>query len=170
MFSAALRPLRRLVQVFLAHDASNQLALGFALGMLLGLLPKGNLIALSLFVLLFSLRVNRGVALLAAMAFAWIGPALDPFADRLGAYLLSASTLQPTYASLYRLPLAPWSDFNNTVVLGSLAIGLWAMYPAYWLSFRAFEWNRLRRHEAAATRFRVIDPFDVDEPVDRRAA
>jgi uncharacterized protein (TIGR03546 family) len=175
MLSAALRPLRQIVQALLAHDASSQLALGFALGMVLGLVPKANLIALSLFVLLFSLRVNKGVSLLAAFAFSWIGPALDPFADKLGAHLLAAGSLQTTYATLFQLPLGPWFEFNNTVVVGSLVVGVWAFYPAYWLSYRGFEWNHNRRHEAAAARFRVIDPFhvdgdDADAPIDRRAA
>lgn len=175
MFSAALRPLRLVVQALLAHDASNQLALGFALGIVLGLVPKGNLIAVSLLVLLFSLRVNKGVSLLAAFAFSWVGPALDPFADRLGANILSAGTLQPTYAALFQMPLGPWFDFNNTVVVGSLVIGLWAFYPAYWFSYQGFAWYHRRRHEAAAARFRVIDPFEVDGPddnptVERRAA
>lgn len=170
MSSAALRPLRLVVHALVAHDTANQLALGFALGMLLGLMPKGNLIAVSLFVLLFSLRVNKGMSLLAALAFSWVGPALDPIADKLGAHVLTAGTMQPTYAALFQLPLGPWFDFNNTVVVGSLVIGVWAFYPAYWLSYRVFTWNNHRRHEAAAARCRVIDPFQVDEPVNRRAA
>lgn len=170
MFSALLRPLRQVVQALLAHDTPNQLAIGFALGMVLGLMPKGNLIAVSLLVLLFSLRVNKGISLLAAFAFSWIGPALDPVADKIGGYLLSADTLQPTYAAAFQLPLLPWFDFNNTVVVGSLVVGLWAFYPAYWLSCRGFLWNARRRHEAAAARCRVIDPFHVDKPVHRRAA
>ena len=45
MLASVLRPVRGFVQALLAHDASNQLAAGFALGMVLGLVPKGNLIA-----------------------------------------------------------------------------------------------------------------------------
>lgn len=175
MFDAVLRPLRRLVQALLAYDASREIAAGFALGMVLGLVPKGNLIAVSLLVLIFSLRVNKGISLVAALAFTWIAPALDPVADRIGAYILSASSLQPTYATLFQLPLGPWFDFQNTVVVGLLAIGLWAMYPVYWFAFVACEWNRRRLHEAAAARCRVIDAFHVDDsliagPDDRRAA
>ncbi len=175
MLAAVLRPVRRIIQALLAHDASNQIAAGFALGMVLGLVPKGNLIAVSLFVLLFSLRVNTGIGLVAALAFSWIGPAFDPFADKLGAHILSASSLQATYATLFALPLGPWFDFNNTVVVGALAIGLWAAYPVYWFTYVAAEWNRKRAHEAAAARCHVVDPYHVDDsivgaPVDRRAA
>ena len=167
MFARSLRPVRRVAQALLAHDSSNQLALGFALGMVLGLMPKGNLIAVSLFVLLFSLRVNAGIGLVAAFAFSWIGPALDPVANKLGSYFLSADAMQPTYAALFHLPLGPWFEFNNTVVVGLLAIGIWAAYPVYWFSYQAFEWNRKRAHEAAAARCRVIDPFHVDDSVVR---
>jgi uncharacterized protein (TIGR03546 family) len=175
MLAAVLRPVRRIIQALLAHDASNQIAAGFALGMVLGLVPKGNLVAVSLLVLLFSLRVNTGIGLVAALAFTWVGPALDPFADKLGAVVLSARSLQATYATLFQLPLGPWFDFNNTVVVGSLAIGLWAMYPVYWFTYVAAEWNRKRAHEAAAARCRVVDAYRVDDsivggPVDRRAA
>lgn len=142
MFASLLRPVRITVDALLAHNASNQLAAGFALGMVLGLAPKGNLVALSLFVLLFSLRVNKGMGLLAAFAFAWVGPALDPFADKLGAYVLTSGSMQATYAGLFSLPFGPLFEFNNTIVVGSLIIGLWAMYPMYWASlvvFRRFE-------------------------------
>jgi uncharacterized protein (TIGR03546 family) len=180
MLARVLQPVRRIFQALLAHDASNQLAAGFALGMVLGLMPKGNLIAVSLFVLLFSLRVNTGLGLVAALAFSWCGPVLDPMADKIGAYVLSTPSMQGTYASLFQMPLGPWFELNNTVVVGSLVIGLWATYPVYWFSYIAFEWNRKRAHEAAAARCHVIDPFHVDDsivrdpfardPLDRRAA
>jgi hypothetical protein len=32
---------------------------------------------------------------------------------------------------LYDLPLAPWTALNNTVVAGSLLLGLAAFYPSY---------------------------------------
>lgn len=164
MLASLVRPVRGLVGALLANNAPNQLAAGFALGMVLGLAPKGNLIALSLLVLLFSLRVNAGVGLLAAFAFSWIGPALDPFADKLGAYVLTVGSMQPTYASLFHLPLGPLFAFNNTVVVGTLLVGLWAMYPAYWLSLLAF---RRFGPQALAER-RVASPA-YDES-DRRAA
>jgi uncharacterized protein (TIGR03546 family) len=164
MLARLLRPIRNLVGALLASNAPNQLAAGFAVGMVLGLAPKGNLIALSLLVLLFSLRVNAGVGLLAALAFSWVGPALDPFTDKLGAYVLTVGSMQSTYAALFHLPLGPLFAFNNTVVVGSLLVGLWAFYPAYWLSLLAF--RRLKPQTLAA---RHVEPHTHEEN-DRRAA
>jgi hypothetical protein len=46
--------------------------------------------------------------------------------------VLSAPSLQANYAYVYTMPLGPWLGFNNTVVCGSLLMGLYAAYPVHW--------------------------------------
>lgn len=138
MLSAAIAILRKTVRLVLASNAPGQLAAGFTIGMLIGLLPKGNLIALSLCVLLFSMRCNKGLGLVAAVAFSFVGPWTDPFAHRLGLVVLNAKPLAAIYASVFNLPLGPWVGFNNTVVTGSLLMGLYLAYPVYWITRRLF--------------------------------
>lgn len=134
MLSLLLRPLRQTVGVLMANDSPRQVAAGAALGMMLGLAPKGNLVAVALGVLLFSLRVNKPAGLATASLFSWIGLACDPFFHRLGAKLLRIEGLQTHYAWLYEQPLGPWIGFNNTVVLGALVAGLYLAYPCYLLA------------------------------------
>ena len=122
------------VECCLASNAPSSSLLGFTIGMMIGLVPKGNLIALSLCVLLFSMRCNKGLGLAAAVAFSFVGPWTDPFAHRLGLAALSLQPMQATYASIFKLPLGPWLGFNNTVVTGSLLMGLYVAYPVYWLT------------------------------------
>ena len=124
--------------MLLASNAPSQLAAGFTLGMVIGLVPKGNLIALSLCVLLFSIRCNKGLGFLAAVAFSFVGPLTDPFAHRLGLAALGLRPLQATYASIFNLPFGPWLGFNNTVVVGSLLIGIYLAYPVYWTTKQLF--------------------------------
>jgi len=131
MLSLFLRPARNIVAVLAANDSSRQIAAGVAIGMLLGLTPKGNLIAMALLVMLFALRVNRTAGLLSAALFSTIGMATDPFTHRLGAKLLAIESVQPYFAWLYDAPLGPWIGFHNTVVLGSLVMGLYLFYPCY---------------------------------------
>lgn len=102
--------------------------------MVLGLVPKGNLIAVSIGVMLMAFRVNRTAGLLSAALFSWIGLGLDGFTHRLGALVLALPPMQAMYAWLYDLPLGPWIAFNNTVVLGSLLVGLYLSYPCYLLT------------------------------------
>jgi len=134
-----IRPVRVAARAFTAAATPRQLALGFALGMLIGLVPKGNLTALVLAVILLGTRVNLGTGMLSAALFSWVGMFVDPLTHRIGEAFLTIPSLQPTWAYLYDLPLAPWTGFNNTVVLGSLLFGLWLFYPAYRLSELAFE-------------------------------
>jgi uncharacterized protein (TIGR03546 family) len=138
MLSDMIAVLRKITRALVASNAPGQLAAGFTVGMMIGLVPKGNLIALSLCVLLFSMRCNKGLGFLAAVAFSFAGPLTGPFAHRLGLAVLSAKPLQATYASLFNLPFGPWLGFNNTVVIGSLLIGAYVAYPVYWVSKQLF--------------------------------
>lgn len=168
MVTYLVRPVRTLVEALVTNNSSRELAAGFALGMVLGLVPKGNLIAVSLLVLLFSLRVNRGAGLLAAFAFSWFGGVLDPFAHKTGIYLLSLGSMQATYASMLQLPFGPWFEFNNTVVAGSLAIGAYLCYPVFLLSYlalRAVRQSDNDPRDTAVAANRIVDLIDQ-----RRAA
>jgi hypothetical protein len=93
-----------------------------------------------------------------------------PFAFNTGPQRGVVYTYSFSGSTLSRQDIAKAVEQFNT-----LAIGLWVMYPAYWFSYLAFEWNRKRAHEAAAARCRVIDAFHVDDsivrnPTERRAA
>jgi uncharacterized protein (TIGR03546 family) len=146
MLLPSFAELQRTAQRLVAGDSPHQLAAGFTLGMMLGLVPKANLIAVALGALLFSLRVNRGLAVAAAIAFSLVGAWADSFTHKVGASLLAIDSLQLMYAWLYGLPLGPWLGFHNTVVTGSLAIGAYLAYPMYWLVRTAC--RRLQKAEA----------------------
>jgi uncharacterized protein (TIGR03546 family) len=138
MLSDTVAASRKFCRALLASNAPEQLALGFTIGMMIGVVPKGNLIALSLCVLLFSLRCNKALGLAVAVVFSFAGPWTDPFAHRLGLAALSFQPIQATYASIFKLPLGPWLGFNNTIVTGSILMGLYLTYPVYWLTRMLF--------------------------------
>ena len=150
MLSESLVALRKFCRVLVTSNAPEQLALGFTIGMIIGLVPKGNLIALSLCVVLFSMRCNKGLGLAAAVLFSFAGPWTDPFAHRVGLAALGWKPIQATYASIFKLPLGAWLGFNNTVVTGSLLMGLYLAYPVYWLTRTMFSTARRSPKEAAS--------------------
>ncbi len=53
--------------------------------------------------------------------------------------MLLAAPLQGIWRWFYEMPLAPWTDFNNTIVMGSLILGLTLFYPVYRLTRPLFE-------------------------------
>jgi uncharacterized protein (TIGR03546 family) len=128
------RPLWHVVVALTAERSPRRVALGVALGVLAGMVPKGNLTAWVLAVLLLGTRVNTGVGLLVALVVSGISPWLDPLTHRLGWRLLHVDGLAGLVGHAHELPLFPWLAWNNTVVLGSLVLGSVIFYPTYHLS------------------------------------
>jgi uncharacterized protein (TIGR03546 family) len=142
MLSDSIALVRSIVRSLLAGNGAGQLAAGFTLGMIIGIMPKSNLIALTLCIAMFSLRCNKGLGLVTAIAFSFVGPWIDPFAHKVGLAMLGVGSLQTTYATVFNWPFGPWIGFNNTVVTGTLLIGLYVAYPTFWftrLFFRGVE-------------------------------
>ena len=134
-----VRPLRIALKALIAEATPGQLALGFALGVLIGLVPKGNLTAIVLGVVLAASRANLGVAAATIIAFSFASPWFDPVSHQIGTYLLGHPFLLSTWTKLYNTPVMPWTAFNNSVVLGSFVIGLILVYPLYRLSRPVFK-------------------------------
>jgi len=133
-----LGSLRKLVQVFTGGGSAEAVALGCALGMMVGLLPKGNLTAAAISMFILATHANLAAAALSGTAFSWAGIWTDPLAHRIGSAILTEPAWQKTFARLYELPLVPWTALNNTVVLGSLILAIVLFYPVYritWLLF-----------------------------------
>jgi uncharacterized protein (TIGR03546 family) len=135
-----IKPVRFLVSIFRDLNSPRQIAAGFALGMLVGLVPKGNLTAAVLATLILMLRVNLAAGMLGALVFSWVGLALDPIADRIGYFVLAQPRLLPVWQALWEQPLMPWTALNNTVVLGSLLLGISLWYPVYHVASRNLAW------------------------------
>ena len=150
-----LRPFRLFFKALVVDATPGQMAMGLALGVLVGLVPKGNLLAIGLMVLMCSLRVNLGIGLAAVFVMSWAGMLLDPFTHRVGDFLLRHDSLQPLWVTMYDTALLPWTDFNNTVVLGSFVFGAGAFLPLYFLSRPVFG-LLTPRLVAWARRFRVV--------------
>lgn len=107
--------------------------------MMIGLVPND-----SLFVYLFGLILllstsNLITGTVSAIGFSWIAALLDPVTAPIGQYFLTIDFLSSTFANLAQMPLVPWTRFENTVVTGSVILGLMLLLPTYAISKRLFE-------------------------------
>ncbi len=100
-----------------------------AYGLLLAMVPANNLLWFVLFFLLFFLKVNRAVGLLFTLIFGLFSNLYDPLLDRVGYFLLTLPSLQSFWTGLYRIPLIPFTRFNNSLVMGGLVTGLLLFIP-----------------------------------------
>jgi len=121
--------------LFLKETKPHHIALGVALGVMIGLIPKANLIALILILALFLFRCNLGFGILAAALVSLAMPRLDVAAHQLGGQLLANESLVGFVGTLFQYPFFAWSAFNNTVVLGSFVMGVIAFVPVYAMVF-----------------------------------
>ena len=119
----------------LSSEASPlQISFGFALAMILGftpLLSPHNLVVL--FVLLV-FRINLASFLLAFAVFSGVAYLLDPWFNNLGQAVLSSEVLIPVWTDMYNSAFWRLTQFNNTLVMGSLVVSLLAFIPFVLLS------------------------------------
>lgn len=150
-----LTPFKLLAETLTDASSSRQIALGFAFGVIIGLVPKGNLIAVGLMTVLYAANVNLAAGMMGAFLFSWAGLVLDPYTDRIGHWLLTHQSLTPHWTYLYNLPGMPWTAFNNTVVLGSLALGLVLFYPVYRTCIPIANWM-VPRMRSKLEKYRIV--------------
>jgi uncharacterized protein (TIGR03546 family) len=123
-----LKLLKQIIVIFQTDISPNQVAWGFALGAILGLVPN-MFMKLVLFIVIMMFRVNVSAAFLAWAVYEILSFALDPLFDVIGYQILSIGSLNAFYTWLYNLPVVPFTKFNNTVVMGSLIVGIILIIP-----------------------------------------
>jgi uncharacterized protein (TIGR03546 family) len=116
----------------------HQLAWAVALGLLLGVVPHGNLLAFALVILVLSLKINHAMAGLTAVCVTFLAVKLDPYSHEVGNFVLTHPQLQQTTQTAWSLPLIPWTDLNNTIVMGSFLIGLTSVVPVFLITYPIF--------------------------------
>ena len=96
-----------------SNSRPEQIANSFCIGLILGFMPKNNLLWFIVFVFFAFVRINKcgyGIMILLGSIFA---------------------PLENIYAFLLDLPLVGFTKFNNTVLSGSLICGLLAYIPLF---------------------------------------
>ena len=111
----------------------SQIAAGFSWGILLGLIPAGNVFWIALFVVSFFFKNHHWSKLLAMAVVKIFLGALNPAIDAAGWAILHTAELQPLFTSLYNMPFVPLTKFNNTLVAGGLCLGIGLWLPVFFL-------------------------------------
>ncbi|HXF95406.1 MAG TPA: TIGR03546 family protein [Gemmatimonadales bacterium] len=170
-----LKLVQSLVKALHSDGTPGQVAAGIALGSILGLTPLMSLHNALVFGLIVILNVSFPGAMLGWALFIPVGFLLDPWFDRIGTLLLlETPALVPLWTSLYNLPVVPLTDFNNTVVLGSVVFAAAFLGPLFvgsrWAvaRYRATVGERLRRSRLyqAVTASRLYNLYRLFRPED----
>lgn len=152
-----LKFIQQLIGTLNSDGTPRQVAAGIALGAVFGLTPLMNLHNLVLFGLALILNLSMGGVFLGWAVFVPVGFALDPLFDASGRALLGADTLRPLWTSLYNVPVVPFTNFNNSVVLGSFVFWLVTLVPFYFL----WKWAVTRYREKVYERLKKTRIFHL---------
>ncbi len=146
-----LKLIQSIFKALHSDGTPGQVAAGIALGAALGLTPLMNVHNLVVFALIVILNVSFGGGMLGWALFVPLGFLLDPLFDVIGRSLLQSPALRPLWTDLSNTPLVPYTNFNNTIVLGSVAGWLALALPVFFAArygvarYRATIGERVRR-------------------------
>lgn len=121
----------RVLRILNSETDPAQIAGAVALACPFGLTPLWTLHNALVLLLVLVLRVNLSSFIVAWGLFTVLAFALDPLFDGLGHVILTAGWLQPLWTAFYGTDLGKLSDFNNTIVMGSLVVSLIALPFVY---------------------------------------
>ncbi|MCI1208637.1 MAG: TIGR03546 family protein [Treponema sp.] len=110
-----------------------QTAHAVCLGILLGLMPKDNLLWYLIFIFFLFVRINKGAYFLSLLLFSVLAPLLDTVFDTAGYAFLTIGSFEPVFSRLLEIPFVGFTRFNNTIVAGALLCSLAAYIPIYLL-------------------------------------
>jgi uncharacterized protein (TIGR03546 family) len=123
-----------LVQLLNSDKGTNSIAIGIALGLVLGFAPVFSLQTILVVFLLFFFRIQIGAATLSAFFFKFIAYLLDPVSNQLGAAVLEIEALRPLFTELYNMPIVPLTRFYNSLVMGAGVLSLILAIPMFILA------------------------------------
>ena len=153
------RTIRRIVA---ARHQPHQVAWGIATGAMLGLMPHGNLLAVAVLAVWLALRINHAAMGLVALGVTMIADRADPATHRVGTWLLDQSIVHDAVVTAWQYPLVPWTDINNTIVLGSFALGLAGLVPIFSIVYPILRVFAPRHTDAVVNEATAIGPSRQD--------
>ena len=146
-----LKLIQQLVKALNSDGTPGQVAAGIALGAVFGLTPLLNLHNLVLFGCALIFNVSMPGVFLGWTVAVPVGFALDPLFDAVGSALLGAPALRGLWTALYNMPVVPFTNFNNSVVLGSFVVWVVLFLPLFFAArwgvtkYRATLLERLKK-------------------------
>jgi uncharacterized protein (TIGR03546 family) len=150
--------LAKILAVLNSEISPKQIAAGFAYGVIVGMLPVKGLMPYVLMLLSFIININLVGVAAAAAIFKIISFALDPLSNRLGYAVLTQPGLREFFTSLYNTPIIPYTRFNNTIVMGSLVLGLLLAIPMYFAA-KYFVVHYRTRYRDRILKWKIVQIF-----------
>jgi len=140
----------KILTVINANTRPAHVAGGIAFGLLLALVPAGNLLWIFLLTFTFFLKINTTMQMVFLALFKLITPLFTGISDALGWWVLSLPALKPLFTWINNVPILPFTRFNNTLVAGGLLLGVLLWVPVFLFSILLLKLYRQHLREKVA--------------------
>lgn len=137
-----LKSLVSILNILNSNKDPKEIALGVVLGMFGGLLAIAPVNLIIVFLLLILLRAHSGMFFVSVGLFKLASLGLDPAGDALGYAILTMPFLAGLFTAMMKIPLLPYTQFNNTVVMGDFIIALILIIPVWLLAIKGTAFYR----------------------------
>jgi uncharacterized protein (TIGR03546 family) len=129
-----IKPIAKLILALNGNIKSSQIAAGIAWGTFLGLIPAGNIFWIAIFLVSFFFRHNHGAKLFGMAIVKLLSPLIVLLVDAVGFEILNFDSLVPLFTTMYNMPFVPFTNFNNTLVMGGFVLGLITWLPVFFIA------------------------------------
>ena len=138
-----LSALVKFIRAMSSNTAPAEIAHAFAWGVFFGLMPKNNALWYILFILIFFMRIQRGVLSLTTLIVGFFAYLADPLLDTIGCWILTQPWMQAPMIKLMNIPFVAFTKLNNSIVMGSLGFLILSYLPLFLFSILfTFLWRR----------------------------
>lgn len=132
-----LQFISKLIKVLRSGESPPLIAGGFSMGFLVGLTPFWTLQNMFILAIAILTKVNLAAVFFAIFLFSFVAYLFDPLFHDFGFYVLAQiESIRPLWTAIYNWMIAPFTRFNNTVVMGSTLTALVLALPIYFAAKR----------------------------------
>jgi len=126
-----LKAIGKLITALNGNIKKSQIAAGLAWGVLLGLVPSGSFFGIVLLLVSFFFSHHHWSKLFVMIILKLLSPFFIYWVDFIGWEILHFDAFFPFFTAMYNMPFVPFTKFNNTLVMGGLALGLVLWLPSF---------------------------------------
>lgn len=114
-----LKQIFGLLKILNSETGTNQIAMGIAMGFIVGMAPAFSLQTLLVIFFILIFRIQIGAAFVSGFFFKFAAFLFDPVFHSVGSNILEIKSLNSAFTILYNLPIIPFTRFNESIVMGS---------------------------------------------------
>ena len=136
--------IKKLIKFLNSNESVKNIAYSSTVAACFALLPFNSLIHTLLLLLLILFNGNLFIFLFFTPIFELFSSPFYPFFHQIGDRILTTQSFEPLFKFLYQLPLMNFTNWNNTIMLGSLIFSLVISLPLYFFYKYFFTKYRLK--------------------------